>query len=264
MTTVTHSTISNSSAAARAGADAAGAGDAPVRQPAAAENRRRGRGSAAEAKLPEHRRSCHIMQAVNRLFTRVFHRLDVLAPSRLPDSGAAIIICNHTSGLDPHLIQSANRRLITWMMAREYYEIRGINILLRELGVIPVTRSGRDMAAMRAAMRALENGQLLGVFPEGKIETSRDLLPFQTGVALMAMKTGVPVFPAYLDGDQRDTSMLGAFFRPHRARIIFGDEVCFDRSDASREHLEAATLAMRSAVDRLREEMAKSVVDRGL
>ena len=204
------------------------------------------------------------MQAVNRAFTRVFHRLEVFSPCRLPKAGPAIIVCNHTSGLDPHLIQACCKRLITWMMAKEYYELRGINILLRELGVIPVTRSGRDMAAMRAAMRALENGQLLGIFPEGKIETSRQILPFQTGVALMAMKMKVPVYPAYLDGTQRDTSMVAAFFKPHRARIIFGDEVRFDRSDEGRHGLEAATSAMQSAVEGLRREMDKLVADRGL
>ena len=110
------------------------------------------------------------MQAVNRIFTRGYHHLTVLSPCRLPERGGGIIICNHTSGLDPHLIQACCPRLITWMMAREYYELPVLRTLLDQLGVIPVTRSGRDMAAMRAAMRALENGQLLGIFPEGRIE----------------------------------------------------------------------------------------------
>jgi 1-acyl-sn-glycerol-3-phosphate acyltransferase len=214
--------------------------------------------------LPEHRRSVHIMQMVNRWFTRLYHRLDVLAPCRLPKTGAAIIVCNHTSGLDPHLIQACCRRLITWMMAKEYYDQRSVNYLLRELGVIPVTRSGRDMAAMRAAMRALENGQLLGIFPEGRIENSRELMPFQTGVALMAMKMRVPVYAACLDGDQRDTTMLQAFFKPHHARIIFGGEVHFDRSDQGREGLERATAVIKSAVESLRNEMDKRCHSRGL
>jgi 1-acyl-sn-glycerol-3-phosphate acyltransferase len=204
------------------------------------------------------------MHAINRAFTRVFHRLDVLSPCPLPKSGPAIIVCNHTSGLDPHLIQACSRRLITWMMAKEYYDQRSVNYLLRELGVIPVTRSGRDMMAMRLAMRALENGQLLGVFPEGRIESSRELMPFQTGVALMAIKTHVPIYPAFLDGNQRNTTMLSAFFKPHRARIIFGDEVRFDRADDSREGLEKATAAIRSAIESLRDRMDNIMSERGL
>ena len=202
---------------------------------------------------PETRRFTRLLQGVNRVFVRGYHALDVLSPPRLPRQGAAILICNHTSGLDPHLLQTPCHRLITWMMAREYYEIPGIKTILRKVGMIPVARNGRDMAAMREAMRTLHNGKVLGVFPEGRIETSRELLPFQTGVAMMAIKTGVPVFPAYLDGTQRGLEMLPAFFQPQRASVRFGDEVMFDRSNNDRDALDSATAAMRTAIESLRQ-----------
>ena len=56
---------------------------------------------------------------------------------------------------------------------------------------------------------------------ELRIETSRDLLPFQTGVAMMAIKTGVTVYPAYLDGTQRGKEMVEAVATPNRARLTF-------------------------------------------
>src|SRR5437879_5335888 len=96
-----------------------------------------------------------LLRAANRFYARVYHQVEIILPCRLPKTGAAILVCNHTSGLDPHLIQSVCPRLITWMMAREYYEIRAIKPAMEALGVIPVTRSGRDMSATRAAMRAL-------------------------------------------------------------------------------------------------------------
>ena len=207
----------------------------------------------AMVESPERRHVTRFLQGVNRIFARGYHTLEVLAPPRLPPRGAAILICNHTSGLDPHLLQAPCRRLITWMMAREYYEIRGIKTILSNLGMIPVSRNGRDMSAMREAMRALKNGQVLGIFPEGKIETTRELLPFQTGVAMMAMKTGVPVFPAYLDGTQRGKEMLPAFFLPQKARVRFGEEVVFDRTDEGRSGLDAATAAMKHAIETLRD-----------
>jgi 1-acyl-sn-glycerol-3-phosphate acyltransferase len=137
-------------------------------------------------------------------------------------------------------------------MAREYYEIPGLKTILRNLGMIPVARNGRDMSAMREAMRTLHNGQVLGVFPEGRIETSRELLPFQTGVAMLAIKTGVPVFPAYLDGTQRGLEMLPAFFQPQHASVRFGGEVIIDRSSEDRDALESATAAMTAAIESLR------------
>jgi 1-acyl-sn-glycerol-3-phosphate acyltransferase len=124
--------------------------------------------------------------------------------------------------------------------------------LYKLVEAIPVQRSGRDLAATRAAMRALGHGRVLGVFAEGKIETSRDLLPFQTGVALMAIKTGVPVFPAYLDGTQRGKEMVEAIIHPRQATIRFGPEVRFPRKSTAKEALEQATESIRNAVSDLK------------
>jgi 1-acyl-sn-glycerol-3-phosphate acyltransferase len=216
------------------------------------------------SKLPEDRIFPRLMHGLNRLYARGYHRLDVLSPARLPARGAAIIISNHTSGLDPHLVQAPCNRLITWMMAREYYELRFVRPILQGLGMIPVSRNGRDMSATREAMRALKDGKVLGVFPEGRIETSRELLPFQTGVALMAIKMNVPVFATYLDGTQRGQEMPQAFFLPQRATVTFGGEVVFDRAREDRDALSDATEAMRQAIATLRDSTCKTLGTRGL
>src|SRR5438552_18531586 len=109
------------------------------------------------------------------------------------------------------------------------------------------------MAATRAAMRALDAGQVLGVFPEGRIETTREMLPFQTGVPLLAARAGVPIYPAYLDGDQRGREMLAAFVTPCRARILFGDPIVLDRSSSSKQALEASTADIQKTVEGLRQ-----------
>src|SRR4051812_17376412 len=103
--------------------------EAPVARTAAHEA-----GAAHADAPPERRKSVRLMQCVNRMYARGYHRLEVLSPARLPARGAAILVCNHTSGLDPHLIQSACPRFISWMMAREYYEIRAIKPMLDALG----------------------------------------------------------------------------------------------------------------------------------
>ena len=195
-----------------------------------------------------------LLYAGNVLVSRVYHRLQVLRPARLPRRGPAILVCNHISGLDPLLIQSACRRVITWMMASEYYDVKVIGWVFRTVEAIPVDRSGRDLAATRAALRAIAAGRIVGIFPEGRIETDHELLPFQTGVALMAIKTGVPVFPAYLEGTQRGKEMLPALLVPNRARLAFGPEVQFDRSSTSKSTLEQATDKIRIAVEDLKQQ----------
>ena len=213
---------------------------------------RRGLRPTDEAMPPENRLSIRLLQALDVCIARIYHQTIVRTPQRLPRQGPAILICNHTSGLDPLLIQSVCPRLIVWMMAREYYDIKALTWVFRAIEAIPVDRGGRDMTATRAALRALEQGRVLGVFPEGRIETTRALLPFQTGVALMAIKTGVPVFPAYLDGTQRNKPMLRAFLARNRATITFGPEVKLERASTSKEALQAATDLMTEAVAALK------------
>lgn len=197
---------------------------------------------------PEDRLDLRLLRATNLLFSRIYHNVNVLCPQRLPHAGPGILVANHISGLDPLLIQSVCPRLIVWMMAREYYEIPQLNRIFRTISAIPVDRSGRDMPAMRSALRALGQGRILGVFPEGKIETTQQLLPFQTGVALMASRTGVPIFPAYVEGTQRNLSMKRAYLFRQEAVLAFGRPIHL----AGRPDLELATSRIQQAVENLR------------
>jgi 1-acyl-sn-glycerol-3-phosphate acyltransferase len=189
-----------------------------------------------------------LAHGVNRLFARPYHRVTVETPLSLPKRGAAILVCNHISGLDPLLLQAVTPRVIVWMMAREYYEIRAMKPFFRAIRAIPVDRSGRDVAATRAAMRALADECILGIFPEGRIAPTRELLPFQTGVAMMAIKTKVPVYPAYIDGTNRGMEMVEAFFTPNEVRLRCGPPIQLATGKGSRPDLDISTEKLRSAV----------------
>jgi 1-acyl-sn-glycerol-3-phosphate acyltransferase len=192
------------------------------------------------------------MALLDRFVARLWHHTVVRRRPCLPKAGAAILVCNHTSGLDPFILQSVLGRIVIWMMATEYYNIKAMTWFFRAIDAIPVDRNGRDMASVRAGLRALKEGRILGIFPEGRIEPSDELLPFQTGVAMMAIRTGVPVYPAFLNGTQRGKTMAQAFLRRNRVTVAFGPEIEFDRTDTSREGLEAATERIKAAVERLR------------
>ena len=210
---------------------------------------------ATEKRAPfegEHRPIVRVLHTLNACFSRCYHRTIVLSPQRLPETGPAILVCNHTSGLDPLLIQSACRRAVIWMMAKEYYNLPVLYTFFRTIDVIPVDRGGKDLASTRSALRALAAGRVLGVFPEGRIERTRDLMPFQPGVAMMAIRAKVPVYPAYLDGSQRRQTMINAFLSRNNATLTFGPPVAFDRSSTSKESLEAATAAIQGAVKALK------------
>ena len=200
----------------------------------------------------DHKPSVRALKVVNAFDGRSFHRLELLSPlPRLPETGPAILVCNHTSGIDPFLIQAVCPRVITWMMAKEFYDMPGVNWAFKLIGAIPVARSGRDATATRAAIRALHDGQILGVFPEGRIERDRSLMPFQTGVAMMAIKTEVPIYPACLDGTQRHKPMLQAFLESNDARLAFGDVIELNRTSTDKDALVESTARIQSAVQTL-------------
>lgn len=206
----------------------------------------------------EHDWRIRLLWAATNFYSRVYQKVTVSGSCRLPQRGAAIVVCNHTSGLDPVVIQAFCPRLIHWMMAKEYFEHKFLRGIYRTVGAIPVERSGRDMAATRSAVRVLETGNVLGVFPEGKIETDRELIPFQFGIGLLALRTGAPVFPAYLDGSQRGKEMVPVFVARNRIMLSFGPAVELWGLHPSRENIHEATRRIQAAVRVLKQRQNSS------
>ncbi len=117
------------------------------------------------------------------------------------------------------------------MVAREYYESRWLHWICSHIGCIPVNRDGRDVAAIRAALRALEEGRVVPIFPEGRIvpESGRRLGEMRPGGAYIAIRAGVPVVPAYIIGTPRTDEILESLATPSRASVFFGEPI--DLSD---------------------------------
>ena len=163
-----------------------------------------------------------ILQCLNLCFARIYHQVTVRTPCSLPRHGPAILVCNHISGLDPLLIQSVCPRLIRWMMAKEYYEHEARCEWSSTVGAIPVERGGRDMAATRAAFRALERRVCAGRLPRGANRDHAGTAAVPERHRLLAGKTGVPVYPAYLEGTQRGKEMVPAYLHRNRSTLSFG------------------------------------------
>jgi 1-acyl-sn-glycerol-3-phosphate acyltransferase len=166
-----------------------------------------------------------------RVYCTLWHELRTEGYAPLPESGPALLIANHTCGIDHVLLQAASRRLLGFMIAREYYESRWLRWICSYIGCIPVNRDGRDLAAIRAALRALGEGRVLPIFPEGRIvpASGRRLGEIRPGSAYIAIRAGVPVVPAYIIGTPTTDEILESLATPSRARIVFGEPI--DLSD---------------------------------
>lgn len=178
----------------------------------------------------------YLLYLVNTFFTRVLWRTEVSGPLPIADDQGAVIVCNHRSGIDPLLIQLSTDRIVHWMVAREYFYMTGISFVFKNLGSIPVNRGGVDTAATKMAIRYAQEGGLVGLFPEGRVNmTDALLLPGRSGAALIALRAKVPVIPCYVEGAPYDGSALGSFFIRAHARVVIGQPInlssYYDRED---------------------------------
>lgn len=155
-----------------------------------------------------------------RLYARLVHRVRVIGAENIPSrAGPLIVIANHTSGVDPLLIQGACPFDVRWMMAANMRHPAG-EFLWRFGRIIFVEPGGRELAATREAIRHVQAGGAVGIFPEGGIERpARVLLPFLGGVGLIIKKTGAPVLPFVIDGTPVAEPAWASLYRFSRARV---------------------------------------------
>lgn len=142
----------------------------------------------------------------------------------LPEGQGAIIISNHRSSIDPFFIQVLTKRKVHTMVAREYCEHPAFGPLLKICEVIPVSRGGIDTAATKTAIRFASAGELVGMFPEGRINmTDELLLPGRPGVALIALKAKVPILPCYIEGSPYRGTAWSPFLMRARVKLHVGE-----------------------------------------
>jgi 1-acyl-sn-glycerol-3-phosphate acyltransferase len=157
-----------------------------------------------------------------RLYSRLLHRTCIIGAENIPASrraGPLIVIANHTSGVDPALMQAACPFEIRWMMTASMRHPAG-EFLWQYMRIIFVEPGGRELAAAREAIRHLAAGGVVGIFPEGGLERPpRTIMPFLGGVGLIIKKTGAPVLPFVIDGTPTADHAMKSLYRFSRARL---------------------------------------------
>lgn len=159
------------------------------------------------------------LDGLNRIFCRRFHRLtqEHLA---LPPSGPLLLASNHLSGLDPLLLIAASRRPLRFIIAREQYERWWLHWLFRGIGCIPVDREREPRAALYAARRVLAAGEVVALFPQGRIYLDHEPpAPLRRGIVLLSQITGAPIVPVRIDGVRGKGFTVAAVFMPSDVRL---------------------------------------------
>ena len=184
------------------------------------------------------------------------YRLRVRELAEIPEDGPAVIVCNHVSFVDALVVMAACKRPIRFVMDHQIFRWPVLNFVFRTSKAIPIASAKEDPAMMEKAFeevgRALDAGDLVGIFPEGKITADGNINPFRPGISRILARNPVPVVHMALRG------LWGSFFsrkdgaamtRPFRRGVYSKIELVMGTAvpaaEAKPERLQAEVAAMR-------------------
>jgi 1-acyl-sn-glycerol-3-phosphate acyltransferase len=137
----------------------------------------------------------------------------------IPEEGAALLVCNHVSFVDALLISGAVRRPIRFVMYYKIYRLPVLNFIFRTAGAVPIAGRGEDLQVYEQAFARIQgylaDGELVCIFPEGKLTSDGEMSEFKGGVTTILKSSPVPVIPMALQG------LWGSFFSRDPAKGMF-------------------------------------------
>ena len=163
-----------------------------------------------------------MMRFITWVLVNTLYRVRVDGLKNVPDEGAALVVCNHVSFMDPLILMASVRRPMRFVMYYRIYNLPILRFVFRTAKAIPIAGSKEDPELMARAFElvdeALAKGEVVCIFPEGGITRDGAIQPFRPGVDRILARRPVPVVPLALRGmwgsifSRRDSAL-------HRARL---------------------------------------------
>lgn len=144
------------------------------------------------------------------MLIHTFYRVKQVGKEYVPDKGPCVLVCNHVSYVDALVIAGCIRRPVRFVMDHRIFNVPVLNFVFRTAGTIPIASAKEDPAMLERAYEKidayLDAGEVVCIFPEGRITDNGDLNPFKPGIMRIIEKNPVPVIPMALQG------LWGSFF----------------------------------------------------
>ncbi len=150
------------------------------------------------------------------------YRPEIINKKVIPKRGRVILAGNHTNNLDVFMLGASTRRPVRFIAKNEL--MKGIaKPFFKGMGIVPVNRKIKDTTVVPTAVKLLENDSIVGIFPEGTINRTKDIIiPFKTGAIRMAIEAKSPIIPF---------AIIGKYTKFKKGvKIIFG-EVYYPQTD---------------------------------
>ncbi|HET7797404.1 MAG TPA: 1-acyl-sn-glycerol-3-phosphate acyltransferase, partial [Nevskia sp.] len=197
-----------------------------------------------------------LMRFMAWMLIRVLYRIRVSGLENIPEEGPAIVVCNHVSFVDALIVGGSVRRPLRFVMYHKIFKVPVMNFMFRTARAIPIAPFKEDPVMLERAYeeidRALKNGEIIGLFPEGGLTPDGDIQPFKPGIEKILARTPVPVVPLAVRGlwgsmwSRLDTRMRRARLpRRFRAEIELIGDAPLAPDGLTAAALEAKVRAMR-------------------
>ncbi|MEM1446012.1 MAG: MFS transporter [Planctomycetota bacterium] len=184
---------------------------------------------------PMPNRMANVFWKLERWFCLVWHRVRWEGRHHIPRTGPVIIASNHTTALDPFLIQAASPRMVRWLMLTSY-RFKLLEPLWKAIDPICLPHRGGDAKAedgtaqVRQIVQELKKGDLVGIFPEGHLQyDDRVLKEFEPGAAVCARLSGAVIVPCWISGTPLSKRMWVHWLKPTKSRARFGEPMSVER-----------------------------------
>ena len=140
-----------------------------------------------------------IAKCICWIIFKLIFRLKITGQENIPQDSPFIIVANHSSLLDPIILGISVRPKVIFVAAAYLFKMYWLGYLLRKANSIPV-QGENDISSLKRALKILQQGGVLGIFPEGGVDRQKDDLPIKAGAAFLATKVGVPIVPIKIKG----------------------------------------------------------------
>jgi len=179
---------------------------------------------------------------------RCIFRCKVAGRENIPKQGGVIIAANHLSLWDPPLAATFVPRYVHFMAKEELFKIPIFGYIIKKLHSFPVRRGASDRAAIRTAITLLNDGHCLGLFPEGTRSKNGTIRKAEPGLALIALKAGVPVVPTAVIGTNK--IMAKGSFLP-KLEVRYGKPIQFASDQTDKVALQDFSQRIMDEVEKL-------------
>lgn len=192
----------------------------------------------------------HLGKVILFVVFKIVFRLEVIGKENIPKQQGVLLCSNHISNFDPPILGVASPRIVRFMAKQELFHNPFLNWLLIRIGGFPVKRGLGDKQALRTGLELLNNGEVMGIFPEGTRSKTGKLGKGLAGAGFFALRSNAVVIPC---------AIIGTYKPFKKIKVIFGKQINFNQLRNEKRSAKEGTEVIMHEIRKLLEKERRNI-----